>query len=436
MIERVKKYIRENQMLKAGDIVAAGVSGGADSIAMLHILKSIQEEFGFFLEAVHVHHGIRGDEADRDENLVKKICQEWKIPFQSYHYPVPELSRKWRLGEEETGRIVRKQAFAKEKQRIAFSEFPEENERRFCIALAHNCNDLAETMLHHLARGTGLRGLSGIHPCSDGIIRPVLCLERREIVYYLEENEISYITDSSNLSDGYTRNRIRHHVLEELKTEVGVRWKKIFQEYIKKEHANVLDDGTGAGFFPVILSSLGHCVTAIDYSDEMVEQAKKRFADHGLTVKVQQMDAQHLQFADESFDAIVSRNVLWNLDDPAEAYREMYRVLKPGGTILVEDGNMYLYLHDKDYAKLHDQYVEKQKKKQKADVSLHGKYNVDNVDFSVIEKIAEELPMSCRRRPQWDFDQLVQLGFTDIRVEIQGGALPMGFLIAARKAEV
>ena len=72
MIERVKKYIRENQMLKAGDIVAAGVSGGADSIAMLHILKSIQEEFGFFLEAVHVHHGIRGDEADRDENLVKK----------------------------------------------------------------------------------------------------------------------------------------------------------------------------------------------------------------------------------------------------------------------------------------------------------------------------------------------------------------------------
>ena len=97
---------------------------------------------------------------------------------------------------------------------------------------------------------------------------------------------------------------------------------------------------------------------------------------------------------------------------------------------------MCLYLHDKDYAKLHDQYVEKQKKKQKADVSLHGKYNVDNVDFSVIEKIAEELPMSCRRRPQWDFDQLVQLGFTDIRVEIQGGALPMGFLIVARKAEV
>lgn len=221
---------------------------------------------------------------------------------------------------------------------------------------------------------------------------------------------------------------------EELKTEAGARWKTIFQEYIKKEHAKVLDDGTGAGFFPVILSSLGHQVTAIDYSDEMGERAKKRFADLGLAVNVQQMDAQHLQFADESFDAIVSRNVLWNLDDPAAAYQEMHRVLKPGGTILVEDGNMYLYLHDEDYAKLHDQHMEEQKKK--ADVSLHGKYNVDNVDFSVIEKIAEELPMSSRRRPQWDFDQLVQLGFTDIRVEIRGGKLPMGFLIAARKAEV
>ena len=95
-------------------------------------------------------------------------------------------------------------------------------------------------------------------------------------------------------------------------------------------------------------------MTAIDYSDEMVEQAKKRFADHGTYGKgTVRWTRSTWQFADESFDAIVSRNVLWNLDDPAEAYREMYRVLKPGGVlILVEDGNMYLYLHDKDYAKL------------------------------------------------------------------------------------
>ena len=221
MIERVKKYIRENQLLEAGSMVVAGVSGGADSVAMLHILKSIQKEFGFSLEAVHIHHGIRGKEADRDEALVKKICEEWQIPFQSYHYPVPRLSREWKLGEEETGRIVRKQAFAEEKKKLGFSEKREGGMGRFRIALAHNRNDLAETMLHHLARGTGLRGLSGIHPCNGEIIRPVLCLERKEIVYYLEERGIPYITDSSNLSDEYTRNRIRHHILPAMELEIN-----------------------------------------------------------------------------------------------------------------------------------------------------------------------------------------------------------------------
>ena len=221
MIQRVKKYIRENHMLKAGDMVAAGVSGGADSIAMLHILKSIQCDMDFALEAVHIHHGIRGEEADRDEAMVKKICEEWEIPLEVYHYPVPELSEKWKLGEEETGRIVRKQAFSRERERLGFPEQGREDEPGFLVALAHNRNDLAETMLHHLARGTGLRGLAGIRPCGDGIIRPVLCLERREIVNYLEEKGIFHITDSSNFSDEYTRNRIRHHVLPVMENEIN-----------------------------------------------------------------------------------------------------------------------------------------------------------------------------------------------------------------------
>ena len=221
MLERVKKYIRENHMLKTGDLVAAGVSGGADSIAMLHILKQLQTEFGFLLEAVHVHHGIRGEEADRDEKLVRDICREWEIPFRSYHYPVPELSKKWKLGEEETGRLVRKEAFSREREWLGFPEQSSDGEPQFLVALAHNRNDLAETMLHHLARGTGIRGLAGIRPCSGKIIRPVLCLERREIVNYLKEGEISYITDSTNLSDEYTRNRIRHHVLPVMEKEIN-----------------------------------------------------------------------------------------------------------------------------------------------------------------------------------------------------------------------
>ena len=223
MIWRVRKYIRENHMLKAGDMVAAGVSGGADSIAMLHILKEIQRDMGFALEAVHIHHGIRGEEADRDEVMVRKICVEWEIPLEVYHYPVPDLSRKWKLGEEETGRIVRKQAFFRERERLGFPGEETAEGPQFLAALAHNRNDLAETMIHHLARGTGIRGLAGIRPCGNGIIRPVLCLERREIVNYLKENGIPHITDSTNLSDEYTRNRIRHHVLPAMENEINSR---------------------------------------------------------------------------------------------------------------------------------------------------------------------------------------------------------------------
>lgn len=225
-------------------------------------------------------------------------------------------------------------------------------------------------------------------------------------------------------------------VEEELKTESRKEWEQIFRENIEKENADVLDDGTGAGFFSVILSKLGHQVTAIDYSEEMTEQAKKRFEAEGADVLIRQMDAQKLEFADESFDAVVSRNVLWNLDDPAAAYHEMYRVLRPGGKLIISDGNMYLYIHDEEYARLHEKQMEEMKKKPETKVSLHGKYNVDHVDFSIIERIAEDLPMSRRRRPQWDFEQLISLGFDDIHVKFQGKELPMSFLIIAEKKEV
>ncbi|MCI6006623.1 MAG: tRNA lysidine(34) synthetase TilS [Blautia sp.] len=215
MYTKVRTFIEENQMIQPGDRVIAGVSGGGDSMAMLSMLLRYAAEKDFSLEVVHVHHGIRGQEADRDQALVEKFCSRYGTACSVYRYNVPKLARESGMGHEEMGRIVRQRAF-----RDAAGK-SEENGKRVCISLAHNQNDLAETMLHNIARGSGLRGLGGIRPVNSGTIRPVLCLKREEIDHYLEENRIPYVTDTSNLEDSYTRNRIRHHILPLMEKEIN-----------------------------------------------------------------------------------------------------------------------------------------------------------------------------------------------------------------------
>ena len=217
MYEKVRAYIQENKMISPGCTVITGVSGGGDSMAMLSFLKRYQKEADFSLYVVHVHHGIRGEEADRDANLVQRTCESWQIPCRVCHYQVPELARQKKIGTEEAGRIVRREAFEKERIRLGLKE------DQVRIALAHNENDLAETVIHNLCRGSGIRGLAAMQATDGRIIRPVLCLERQEIGDYLKQEKIPYILDSTNLSDDYTRNRIRHHVLPLMEKEVNAR---------------------------------------------------------------------------------------------------------------------------------------------------------------------------------------------------------------------
>ena len=217
MEREILAYIKQNRMIGKNDVVLAGVSGGSDSMAMLRILKELQGKLDFTLRVVHIHHGIRGKEADRDRSFVENICRKWQIPCTVYCYDVPGLSREWKLGEEETGRIVRKEAFQREAAVCG------RKDSEIKIALAHNQEDLAETMLHNLCRGTGLRGLCTMRPVDGEIIRPILCLNRDKIAEYLKEKKISHIQDSTNLSDEYTRNRIRHHVLPAMENEINSR---------------------------------------------------------------------------------------------------------------------------------------------------------------------------------------------------------------------
>lgn len=209
--QKVKAYVESTRMLEDVQQVVLGVSGGADSVCLLRILGKLRQEWNLSLTAVHIHHGLRGEEADADEHFVQQLCKQEQVNCRSFHFDVRSISEQEKMGLEEAGRKVRYACFEQVCQELGGA----------VIALAHHGDDQAETMLHHLARGTGIKGLCGMKPIDGNRIRPLLCLEKKEILEYLDDVGQPYQTDSSNLEDGYTRNRIRHHVLEELKTQVN-----------------------------------------------------------------------------------------------------------------------------------------------------------------------------------------------------------------------
>ena len=209
--QKVKTYVEKFRMIEPGDTIVLGISGGADSVCLLKLLSKWKESWGILLKAVHVHHQLRGKEADDDEAFVRRLCEGEGIVCQVFHEDVQGIANREKTGLEEAGRLARYRCFTKVCEEAGGGK----------IALAHHQDDLAETMLHHLVRGTGIAGLCSLKPVSGNRIRPLLCLGKEEILAYLEEAGQSWRTDSSNLEDDYTRNRIRHHVLEELKTEVN-----------------------------------------------------------------------------------------------------------------------------------------------------------------------------------------------------------------------
>ena len=213
--QRFREYIWANHLIQEGDTVAAGISGGSDSVAMLHMLSRLRQEYPFDLYALHVHHGIRGSEADEDEEYVRVLCCQLNLPFESYHYDVPLLSRDWRMGTEQTARLCREAAFEKLREKLG------KEKEEYKAALAHSRDDQAETVLQHLCRGSGIRGMAGIRPVQSGKIRPVLDFSRDELIQYIQDCGLAYRIDSSNATDTYTRNRVRSHVLPLLEREVN-----------------------------------------------------------------------------------------------------------------------------------------------------------------------------------------------------------------------
>lgn len=224
IFQRVKRYINKYHMIAPGDTIVAGVSGGADSVCLFLMLCALAEEMDFRLVVVHVNHKIR-PEAAADAAYVKALCKDKGIPFILVEEDVRAYAKERRLSEEEAGREVRYQAFEEALGKygpvgVSGRDAGEEGKGCGRIAVAHNANDRAETMLFHLFRGTGLTGAGGIRPVRGHIIRPLLCLQREEIEEYLGRKGISFCIDQTNSEDTYTRNRIRSHILPFAEKEI------------------------------------------------------------------------------------------------------------------------------------------------------------------------------------------------------------------------
>lgn len=214
----VQTAIERHGMLRKGDAVVVAVSGGCDSSALLDVLVKLREPLGLHLLCAHVNHNLRGEESQRDEEFVRKTCLRLGVPFRLLSTDVAAYASERRLSTEEAGREIRYAFFEKCAGELG------ENAK---IATAHTLSDNAETVLFRLARGTALPGLCGIPAVRGKIIRPLLSFSREEIEAYCRENGVPFITDSTNLTDDYARNRLRHKVVPVLR-ELNPAFEKSF----------------------------------------------------------------------------------------------------------------------------------------------------------------------------------------------------------------
>lgn len=204
---KVRKTIEANSLIDKGDKVVLGLSGGPDSVCLLSILSKLQKTFDFQLFAFHVNHCIRGEEADGDEAYAKSLCETLGVEFASVKIDVPALAKTKKKTEEEMGREVRIEEIGKFAQSVGANK----------IALAHNKNDQAETVLMRIIRGTGVHGLCAMeYKREDGLIRPLLDAERTEIESYCEKENLNPHIDHTNNEAEYTRNKIRLKLLPQI----------------------------------------------------------------------------------------------------------------------------------------------------------------------------------------------------------------------------
>lgn len=197
--ERVAQYINQKRLFMPTDKVIIALSGGADSVALLCLLQTL----GYNCEAAHCNFHLRGKESDRDEAFVCQLCAKRQVPLHIVHFNTVRTAEERHISIEMAARELRYEWFEEIRRKSGAN----------VIAVAHHRDDSVETLLLNLIRGTGINGLRGIRPKNGHIVRPLLCLDRKEIINYLNRTGQDYVTDSTNLQDEYTRNKIRLNLL-------------------------------------------------------------------------------------------------------------------------------------------------------------------------------------------------------------------------------
>lgn len=244
MREEMIQYSETHHLFSPGDKIIVGVSGGADSVCLLYLLNSLRKEMNLSLFVLHVKHGIRGDDADRDAQFVRELSDKWELPCFEVFEDVPAYAKKWGMSEEEAGRACRYEQFEKLRR----------EKNADCIAVAHHKEDQAETFLFRLIRGSSARGLAAMLPKRDFIIRPLLFAEKGDILAFLEEKKIPWREDITNQDTAYQRNWIRKELLPLLKENLNPgavrhiadaaddigKWRKYIREQAECEAEHVI----------------------------------------------------------------------------------------------------------------------------------------------------------------------------------------------------
>ena len=349
-IEKIKILIKENKLLYEEDRIVVGVSGGADSVSLLLVLKEMIKTENII--AVHINHGIRDTEAERDEEFVKKLCEKYNIELEIRHITVPIFAKEHRISEEEAGRILRYEIF----------EDIREKKQANKIAVAHNMNDTAETFLINLSRGSGITGLTGIKIKNGNIIRPLIKTSREEIEKIVEYYGENFITDSTNHSLIYARNRIRNKVIPELKevNEGVVRHINEAVDKLDKIEKYILRESEEAYKKYVNYENIIFIKNDIMTTDEIIAEEVLHKALTETAGRVRDIGGVHITYLKELFNKQAGKKI--NLPYGIKACREYQGIRLVKGAKAVVDENIImpeLVLTTLEIAEISDIFVEK-----------------------------------------------------------------------------